>query len=68
MPSAIEPFVTPQTASWVFLSSMDSGSRAQTVTRYSQGAHDEASYASVGSLAKAFHVGEDTKLIDEARS
>ena len=31
MPNAIEPVVAPQKASWVFFSSKESGSRAQTI-------------------------------------
>ena len=60
------PFVTPQKASWVFLCSMESGSRAQTITHDSQGAHDEDSFASVGSPTETFHEGEHTMLIEEA--
>ena len=68
MPSAIEPTVAPQKTSWVFFSSVVPGSCAQTITRDSQGAHDEASFGRVGSPTWAFHEVENTMLIDEAHS
>ena len=65
-PSAIKTVVAPQTATRVFFSSMESGSRAQTITCDSQGAHYQVSFARVGSPTKTFDEGENTMLIDEA--
>ena len=41
------------------------GSRAQTITCDTQGAHYQTSFARVGSPTKTFHEGENTVLIDE---
>ena len=66
MPNAIKTVVAPQKATRVFVSCMEFGSRAQTITGDSQGAHYQASFARVGSPIKAFHEGENTMLVDEA--
>ena len=49
-----------------FSQQCESGSRAQTIASDSHGAHNQASFASVGCPTKTFHEGENTMLIDEA--
>ena len=66
MPNAIKTVVSPQKATRVLFSRVDSGSCAQTITCDTQGAHYQTSFARVGSPTRTFHEGKNTVLIDEA--
>ena len=63
MPDAIKLFVALQKTFWIFFSCVESGSRAQTITRNSQRAHHHTSFTRVGCQAHAFH--ENTVLVDK---
>ena len=54
MLSAIEHLVAPQKASWVFFSSLESGSRAQTISCNTLRAQNHTSFPRVGCPTQAF--------------
>ena len=59
------PLVAPQETSWIFFVSVEPGSRAQAIASDSQRAHNDTSFARVGSPTKAFHKQVTTMVVNK---
>ena len=68
VPQAIKTLRALQDASWIFFDSVETGSRAQTITCDTQGTNDKTRFARVGRTTKPLHEQVHAMQIEKIQS